>query len=158
MSELGSFADLASIKGNEVQKPKALPAVFYSAIITGPFSEHKNKAKDNFALRFPVKLVEALDDDAKVTIGNDELMSKAFQKNYTIDFWMSEAARYRFTEFAKAVGVSDELNLVEMAEEVVRICGSEPFLLQGTHSPNDKDPESPFFRLDNPAPMSAFEG
>lgn len=155
MSDFGSFSDLASIKGNTVAKPKSLPGnnTPYSVMITGPFKEHKAKS-GNFAMRFPLKIIECLEGEAADEIANDELLQKAMQRDYYIDFWMSPDARWRFTEFAKAMGVDSEQDLLSMAEDLVKM--GEPFLLIGTKQDNEKDPENPYFRLDNPAPLDTL--
>lgn len=153
MSDFGSFSDLASVKGNTVEKPKPLPAGHYSALITGPFKEHKAKT-GNFAMRFPLKLVEAMSDvDQEALL--DDGAQKAMQRDYSIDFWMSPDARWRFTEFAKGMGISDDLNLIEMAEELAGM--NEPFVVEVSISTDQNDPEKQFTRIDSPAPLSSFK-
>lgn len=152
MSEFGSFSDLANVKGNTIEKPKPLPTGHYSVIITGPFKEHKAKS-GNFAMRFPLKIVEPLSD---VDVDALESAGKAREREYTIDFWMSPDARWRFTEFCKSLGISDEQDLISMAEELVS--KNEPFMLECRHEQNQDKPEEVYARLDNPAPLSAFQG
>ena len=127
MSELGSFSELADVKGNEVERPKPLPQGHYSCLITGMWKENKAKS-GNLSMRFPVKIVEALSD-----VDADELAeagSKPLEREYTIDFWMSPDARWRFTEFCKAMDIDQSLNLLEMAEQLAT-CG-EPFMKRTT--------------------------
>lgn len=152
MADFGSFSDLASVKGNEVTKPKQLPTAKYSAMITGPFKENKAKS-GNFSMRYPIKLVECLDPEVAATIAEDELLQKAMDKDYHIDFWMSPDARWRFTEFATAMGVDANLDLLSMGEQLVAL--GEPFMVQGTNSPNQNDPESTFTNFDGAAPLPA---
>lgn len=150
MADYGNFGDLASVKGNTVEKPKNLPDGHYSVIITGPFKEHKAKT-GNFAMRYPLKIVEALSDvDAEAL--QDEGCQKALQRDYSVDFWMSPDARWRFTEFCKAMGIDDQQDLLSMGEELV--ASNTPFMMQGKNEADSNDPTKVFFRLDNPAPIA----
>lgn len=150
---LGSFSDLASIKGNTVEKPKNLPDGHYSVLIKGPFKEHKAKS-GNFAMRFPLEIVEAMPDVDAAAFA-DPQVAKAKEREYTIDFWMSVDARWRFTEFCKQMGIDDSLDLISMAEELVK--QRNPFLVRGKNEADQNDPERVFFRLDDPAPLSSFK-
>lgn len=151
-SEIGSFAELGNVKANTVQKPKNLPDGHYSVLINGPFKEHKAKS-GNLAMRFPLKIVQAMSDVDQEAL-QDEQVQKALQRDYFVDFWMSPDARWRFTDFGKAMGLSDELDILTMGEELVKL--GEPFLMQGKNEQSDRDPEQFFFRLDNPAPLSTY--
>ena len=151
--DFGSFSDLASIKGNQVEKPKNLPDANYSAMITGPFKENKAKS-GNFSLRFPAKLVECLDESIAADIQADPRLQKAFGKDYHVDWWMSPDARYRFTSFCAAHGIDQELDLISMAEQLV--ASGAIFLVQGASQKNpDKPDDEGFFNLNNPAPLPA---
>jgi hypothetical protein len=149
---VGSFADLASIKGNTVVKPKNLPDGYYSVIIKGPFKEHRAKS-GNFAMRFPLEVVEPMPDVDSGALADPEIQ-KSLKREYTIDFWMSPDARWRFTEFATSMGVDTTLDLISMAEELVK--QRSPFIVKGTNEADQNDPERVFFRLDNAAPMSKY--
>jgi hypothetical protein len=152
MSEFGSFSDLASVKGNTVEKPKNLPDGFYICMITGPFKEHKAKS-GNFAMRFPIKTVEAHEPDETMQSAlAGPGMDKALERDKTIDFWMSPDARWRFTSFCDSMGIDQEQDLISMAEELV--ASGKPFLLQGKNETDERDPTRVFFRLDNPAPLA----
>lgn len=141
-----SFAELAQVQVGNVEKPKPLPEGHYQAVITGPAKEHKAKS-GNLALRFPFKLVAPGDD-----VDADSLEAAGglpTDKEYFLDFWMSPDARWRFTEFGKAIGaVNDSMNLVEAAEAV---SGSgTPFLLQAKQQASQNNPEAIFTTFDNP--------
>ena len=153
MSDFGSFSDLASVKGNEVEKPKPGPQGHYSVMITGMWKEHKAKS-GNIALRYPIKIVEPLSDVDEADL--EASGRKFMERDYTIDFWMSPDARWRFTEFAKAMGIDPNMNLLEMAEALAT--SGEPFVMQARHEAAQNDPENVFFRLDNPAPLSTYNG
>lgn len=152
--QIGSFSELSNIKGNTVERPKPLPIAYYSAMISGPFTEHKASRSGNIAMRFPIKMVQCLNETAAEEIAGDESLQKAFQKDYKIDFWMSPDARYRFTEFATALGVDPEKDLISMAEDLVAL--GEPFLVQGKQETNDRG--DVFFNIDSPAPLSEYQG
>jgi len=146
MSDFGSFADLASISGNQVEKPKPLPEGQWSVLIKGPWKEHKAKS-GNGAMRFPLSIVQPLSDIDADTLAAAE---KATQRDYHIDFWMSPDARWRFTEFCAAMGIDQELNLLEMAEKLVE--SGTPFQVTAKHSTTDAG--DVFCNLDNPAPIA----
>lgn len=145
-----SFAELAQVQVGTIERPKPLPEGHYQAVITGPAKEHIAKSK-NLALRFPFKVVAAGEDvDAEAL----EAAGGLPDKEYYIDFWMSPDARWRFTEFGKAIGaVNDSMNLMEAAEAVAG-CGT-PFLIQakqemGGDESTPADQRPVFTRFDNP--------
>ena len=153
MTELGSFSDLASIKGNTVERPKNLPDGFYITTISGPCKEHKSAKKGTLAMRFPVRLQGAQDEEVQAHIAADPKLQKALEREYFVDFWMTADSLWRFTSFCKAQGISDDLNIVEMAEALV--ASGNPFLLKGTNEADANDPEKVFFRIGDPVPMPA---
>lgn len=139
-----TFAELANTKVGEVERPKPLPEGHYQAVFSGKAKEHKAKS-GNIALRFPFKLTAAEDDVDTEAL---EFAGGIPDKEYAVDFWMSPDARYRFTEFAKSMGVSEELNLIEAAEE---LAGSgQPFIIQATQGTSEKNPDAIFVNFDNP--------
>lgn len=145
-----SFADLAQVRAGDVERPKPMPEGHYRALISGPMKEHKAKS-GNLAMRFPFKLQEPGDD-----VDADQLAEAGGlpDKEFTIDFWMSPDARWRFTEFGKSMGGSDDLNLIELAEHVATC--QEVFTIQAKHEPNEKDAEAPpYVRWDNPVGPNA---
>lgn len=154
MSELGNFSDLANVKVGEVERPKPLPTGHYQAMFSGLMKPHKARS-GNQAMRFPFKLVAAGEDvDAEAL----EAAGGIPDKEFTIDFWMSPDARWRFTEFGKAMGHSDSLNLLELAEALAT--AGDPFLIEVKHEEPSaetkaKDPDAqPFMRFDNPTPVA----
>lgn len=154
MTELANFSDLANVKTSEVKPPAVLPTGHYQAIITGLFKPHKAKS-GNQAMRFPFKLIAPGGDvDAEAL----EEAGGIPDKEYTIDFWMSPDARFRFTDFGKAMGLDDgDPNLLELAERL-GTCNT-PFLIEVRHEPakdtagNDDLTKPPFMRFDNPAAL-----
>lgn len=144
MAELGSFAELANVRVGDVEPPKALPEGHYTAQFTGPMKEHKAKS-GNLAMRFPIKLIAAGDD---VDAEELEIAGGLPDKEYAIDFWMSPDARFRFTDFGKAMGASDDLNLIELAGWLIE--EGQPFTVEVKREQNKDDPEKFFTRIDNP--------
>lgn len=143
MSEV-NFADLAQVRVGDVEPPKAIPDGHYQAIFTGPMTQHKAKS-GNVAMRFPFKLVAPGDDvDAEALDAAGGLPEKSFN----LDFWMSPDARYRFTDFGKALGASDDMNLIELAEWIIE--NNAPFLIQAKQEADSRDPEKFYTRFDNP--------
>lgn len=142
---LGNFSDLANVKASEVTKPSAHPAGHYIGQWAGPMSQHKAAKTGNVAMRFPFKVVAAGDD-----VDADQLAAKGGlpDKVYYFDFWMSPDARYRFTDFAcKSQGLSDDLNLLELAEQL--LAENKPFSIENKPQTSEKDPEVSFNQWDN---------
>lgn len=142
-----NFSELGQVKANTVERPKPLPEGHYIAQFSGPMKEHKAAKSGNLAMRFPFKLVNATED-----VDQDELAAAGGlpDKEFHIDFWMSPDARYRFTDFAcKAMGLSDDLNLIELAEKLIE--ENQPFSIQNKHRPSEQDPETVFNDWQNPA-------
>lgn len=152
MSDQADWSSLANTKVGEVEKPKPIPTGHYIAALSGPMKQHKAKS-NNLAMRFPFRLqgpTEDVDGQALADAGGLP------DKEFTIDFWMSPDARWRFTEFAKAQGASDDLSLIETAEWLVTE-GNKPFLIEASHQVKQGDENKPaeeqtiYVRFDNPA-------
>jgi hypothetical protein len=160
--DLGNFADLANTKVGDVEAPKAAPTGHYKVLITGMWKPHKAKS-GNQAMRFPFRPIEAGDDvDMELLDAAGGLPLKdgsGKEREFYYDFWMSPDARFRFTDFVKAMGISDQLNLIEAAQELANL--GTPFLLEAKHEypkdagGNDDLTKQPFLRWDNP---TALEG
>lgn len=160
--DLGNFADLANTKVGDVEPPKVIPAGHYQVLITGLWKPHTAKSK-NQAMRFPFRPIQAGDDvDMEQLAEADGLPIKdsaGKEREFYYDFWMSPDARYRFTDFVKSMGISDQLNLIEAAQELSN--SGKPFLLECRHEypkdagGNDDLTKPPYLRWDNP---TAIEG
>jgi hypothetical protein len=150
MTGLANFSELASVKGNQVEKPKPAPIGHYSAMFAGPVVR-KDAKSGNFGMEFPIKLTEAHDDvDAELLAATN----KWNEKTLKIVFWMSEDARWRFTEFAKAVGIDvDDLNLVEIAEKLLE--EKPPFMVEIKHRQDENDPTTFYAEVQNPSALPA---
>jgi hypothetical protein len=131
------FADLASAKTNQVEKPQPIPVGHYTARFAGPFTR-RDANTGNYAMRFPISLTEAHDDV------DSEKLAKAKKWNerkINIDFWMNVEAQYRFTEFAQALGLdttSDEATILSIAEQLIE--NMPEFMVEIGHRADDKDP------------------
>lgn len=147
MTEQANWGDLANTQIGQVERPKPVPPGHYIAVFSGPMKQHKAQS-GNLAMRFPFRLqgpTGDVDEQALAEAGGIP------DKEFTIDFWMSPDARWRFTEFAKAQGASDSMSLLETAEWLVTE-GNKPFVIEASHQQNEKNPDAPpFVRFDNPA-------
>lgn len=146
------WGQLANTKLGEVERPPLRPTGHYVGVISGKAETGESTKKGTLFATFPVQINEALDDvDA-------EALAEAGGANFKGEqtFWLSPKALWMFTEFGKAMGASDEYNVMELAEWLAD-CG-EPIVFQGTHEPNERNPDRPFFRLQNPVPLSQFQG
>lgn len=158
---MGNFAELANVRVADVEPPKVIPTGHYKCVFTGLMKPHKAKS-GNQAMRFPFKPIEAGDDvnadELEAAGGLPVKTSDGKDRDFTLDFWMSPDARYRFTDFGKAMGHSDQLNLLELAEALGT--GGEPFMLECRHeypkdaAGNDDLTKPPFLRWDNPAAVA----
>lgn len=148
MADSVNFADLAQVTVGSVEPPKPLPEGHYLAQFTGPMKQHKAKS-GNVAMRFPFKLVGATDDVDQDALSNAGGLPN---KEFNLDFWMSPEARYRFTDFGKAMGASDDLNLLELAEWL--ITENQPFTIQCKQEADSQNPEKFYTRFDNPTSAS----
>jgi hypothetical protein len=109
-----------------------------------------NAKSGNSAMRFPFKLLEGGPDVDAQELAKIVAEAPLGEKDYNLDFWMSVDARYRFTDFGKAMGHSDDLTLLELAEQLAT--AGEPFMIEVKHEPNEDPTKPPFMRFDNPAP------
>jgi hypothetical protein len=147
-----NWNDLADTKIGDVERPPLRPQGHYVGVITGKPETGESSRKGTLYATFPVQVNEALDD-----VDEEELAASGgvpFKGEVT--FWLSPKALWMFTEFGAGMGASDQLNVLELAEWLAD-CG-EPIVFQGNHEPNEKNPERPFFKLQNPVPQASFQG
>jgi hypothetical protein len=146
---MGIFDDLANTKLNDVERPKNIPEGHYLAMFGGMWAENKAKT-GNVSARFPLRLVAPQDDvDAEELAQAGGLPAQDKQK-YTFDFWLSPESLYRFTEFAKAMGVPDSMNLVEALEHVGT--SGDTFVITVKHRPDPRNPENVYLDFSQPVP------
>lgn len=143
---------LANTKLGDVERPPLRPQGHYVGVISGKAETGESSKKGTLFATFPVQINEALED-----VDADQL-AEAGGANFKgeVTFWLSPKALWMFTEFGKQMGASDELGVMELMEWLSE--SGEPIVFQGTHEPNEKNPDRPFFRLQNPVPLSAFKG
>lgn len=146
------WAMLANTRTGDVERPPLKPQGHYVGVISGKGETGESTKKGTLYVTFPVQIAEALED-----VDADEIEAAGgAQFKGEVTFWLSAKALWMFTEFGKSMGASDELNVLELAEWLGD-CG-ESIVFQGTHEPNERNPERPFFRLQNPVPLSEFKG
>ncbi len=139
------FDDLKNTKVGDVEAPPILPTGHYLAMFNGPWKEHKAKS-GNVALRYPFRVVSACADvDADQLAAAGGIPSK---KVFTTDFYLSPEALFRFTDFAKSMGVPDDLGVIEAAAHLWENPGE--FMIECSHSPNEKNPDRPYVQWNNP--------
>lgn len=147
-----SWNDLANTKLADVERPPLRPQGHYVGVISGKGETGESSKKGTLFVTFPVNINEALED-----VDADQLTEAGgAQFKGEITFWLSPKALWMFTEFGKSMGASDSYGVLELAEWLAD-CG-EPIVFQGTHEPNEKNPDRPFFRLQNPVPLASFQG
>lgn len=154
MSNDFNWDDLANTKAKDVTPPPLLPPGHYIAQFTGLWKQHTAARSGNKAFQFPFKLVGPGEDvDAKAL----EEMGGIPDKTYPLNFWMSPDARWRFTSFTGAMGISDDLNLIEQANALFE--NGDPFMIEAKQEPvqeNGVPVDPPRFRtvFDNPTAAS----
>lgn len=150
------FDELKNTKVGDVKAPEKMPVGHYTGQITDMWKEQKAKS-GNTALRYPWQLREAGSDvdlealEAAGGIPQD--------RTFTLDFWMSPEARFRFTNFTRSCGISEELMILEAAQELGESgqlftieCKHEPVLDKDTGQPVINEDGTPRVRVvwDNP--------
>lgn len=142
---------LAQTKASDVERPPLKPVGHYQAIINGRAEQGASSKKGTLFAKFPVQVMEPLED-----VDQEELASSGgcpFKGDVT--FWLSPNALWMFTEFATGMGLSDDLSIVEQIEALASL--GEPFVLEAKHEPNERNPDRPFLRLENPIPLSVWQ-
>lgn len=145
-----NWNELANTRVGEVERPPLKPAGHYTAVITGRGEASNSKKKGTLMLTFPIQVQEPMDDvDA-------EELAAAGGANFKgeITFFLTPNSLYRFTEFGKGLGASDDLNIPELAEWLAD--SGEPFVVEARHEAAQDNPERVFMRLDNPTPLSQY--
>lgn len=146
-----SWESLGNTALGEVERPPLKPPGHYVALIAGRAEQGASSKKGTLYLQFPITVQSALDD-----VDVEELEGAGgpqFKSNIT--FYITPNALWRFTEFAKSMGASDEMNVLQAAEFLAG-CG-EPFVIKARHEPSEQNPEQVFLRLDDPIPLSVWE-
>lgn len=151
MTDTLNWNDLANTKIGEVEPPKGIPEGHYSALITGIGKVENKGQKKTLCITFPIRLNEPMSDvDSEAFAASD-----GFRDNgYELQFWLTPNSLYRFTEFGKAMGASEDQSIPEMAEYLAT-CGEE-FVVTVKNEASQKDANRTFMRIDDPIPLSAF--
>lgn len=150
MSEALNWGDLANTRVGDVERPPLKPAGHYTAIIKGRGEASNSKKKGTLMITFPITVQEPMDD-----VDAEELADAGgcpFDGQVT--FFLTPNSLYRFTEFGKGLGASDDLNVMELAEWLAD--SGEPFVVEARHETSDNNPDRTFMRLDNPTPLSQY--
>lgn len=150
MAEALNWSDLANTKVGSVERPPIKPAGHYVAVINGRGENGQSAKKGTLFITFPIMLTEGLND-----VSESELTaSGGLPFNSELTFYLTPNSIWRFTEFGKALGASDDLNVLELAEWMAD--SGESFVVELNHQPNERNPERPYVRVDNPMPLSVY--
>lgn len=150
MSESLDWNELANTTLDEVERPKAIPIGHYVGVISGAGVPGKRGQNQTSIIDFPVRLTEPTSDVDQEAF---EASSGFRSSGYKVTFWMTPAALYRYTEFAKGMGAPGGISIPEAAEYLAT-CG-EPFVVSVTNREDGKG--GVFVDLDDPVPLSVFQ-
>jgi hypothetical protein len=145
-----NWNDLANTRVDEVEPPKLIPPGHYQGLITG-VGKVENKGKNKtLVITYPMKLTEPQSDvDREAFEASD-----GFKDSYDLQFWLTPASLYRFTEFGIALGAAGDYSVPEMAE-FLATCG-EAFIVQVKQEADEKNPKRVYLRVDNPISLAEF--
>lgn len=144
-----NWGDLANTRVGEIEPPKNIPNGHYSAVITGQGKTDNVGQNKTLVIVFPVRLNEAMDDvDQEAFAASDGFRPKG----YEISFYLTSQSLYRFAEFGKGMGASNDMNVQELAEYLAT-CGEE-FVVEVSEQTGRRGGK--FLQLDNPVPMSTY--
>lgn len=145
-----NWGDLANTRVGEIEPPKSIPDGHYSALIVGSGKTDNVGQNKTLALTYPIRLNEPMEDVDKEAFA----ASDGFSDKYELTFYLTPKSLYRFTEFGKAMGGSDDMNVQELAE-FLATCGEE-FVVTASTGTSKKGRE--YLQIDDPIPLSAFQG
>jgi hypothetical protein len=150
-AETLDWASLGQTRVGEVEAPKGLPDGHYSAIITGNGKVDNVGKNKTLVITFPIRLNEPMTDvDEEAFAASDGLSGRSDE----LSFYLTPKSLYRFTEFGKAMGATDDMSIPEMAEYLAT-CGNE-FVVTGSTQTSARGRQ--YFNIDDPIPLSAFQG
>lgn len=144
-----NWGDLANTRVGEVEPPKNIPLGHYQGVITGAGKTDNVGPNKTLALTFPLRLDEPMTDvDAETFAASD-----GFKKGgYELSFYLTPASLFRFTEFGKGMGGSNDMTVQELAE-FLATCG-EPLVVSVSEGTSKKG--RTFLQIDDPVPLSAY--
>lgn len=144
------WSTLSQTKLGEVEQPPLKPVGHYVALFSGKAELGSSAKKGTLFAKFPIQVTEALAD-----VDQEELTaSGGLPIKGDVTFWFSEKSLWMFTDFAKGMGISDDLGITDSIEELPNL--GEPFVVEAKHEPNDRNPDRPWLRFENPVPMSVW--
>lgn len=146
-----NWNDLANTRVGEVEPPKLIPVGHYQGHIKGAVKVENKGKKKTLCATFPIVLTEPLSDVDEEAFSE----SDGFRKDgYELQFWLTPASLFRFTEFGKALGASEDMSIPEMAEFLAD-CG-ESFAIQASHRQDEQHPNRVYLDLDNPIALADY--
>jgi hypothetical protein len=144
-----NWSELGNTRVGEVEPPKQIPVGHYSSVITGAGKVDNVGQNKTLCITYPIRLNEPMSD-----VDADEFAaSDGFSKGgYELSFYLTPASLYRYTEFGKALGASDDMSVPEMSEFLAN-CGEE-FVVEVSLGTSKKGRQ--FLQIDNPISMAAY--
>lgn len=145
-----NWGDLANTRVGEVEPPKNIPIGHYSGVITGEAKIENVGQNKTLCATFPLRLDEPMSDVSS----EDFAASDGFNKGgYELSFYLTPKSLFRFTEFGKGMGGSDDMNVQELAE-FLATCG-EALVVEVTEGTSRKG--RTYLNIDNPVPLSQYQ-
>lgn len=148
-----SWNELAQTKVGEVKPPALLPIGHYAGLVVGEYETGNSAKKQTPFVTFQVKLTEALGD-----VDAEELQAiegDPFEKTRDLTYYLSPNALFMLTEFAQALGCSDQATIMEAIEHIQN--SGEPIVVQISHEPNERNPDRPYVRINGALAAGEWE-
>lgn len=131
------FSKLLSIKADDIQRPKPLPAGSYYGIIK-KFKFDETRQKKTAYVRFEIAITSAGVDIAPEDLEGIDLGKKQMYK----DFYLTDDSFYRLTDFIASCGIPTAgRDLNSMIPDLLE----QPVMLDVTQRANPEDMSAPPF-------------
>lgn len=145
MTETSAFSKLLSTPMGDAKKPKPKPEGTYQFLITGFERGQSAKKKTDF-IEFGLQFVQAAEDvngaDLLAALQGKELSDA----RTTTQFYITGDALYRLQEFLLLV--LGEASKGRPMSQLIPECSNRTVWGLVHHEPNERDPESPYMRVD----------
>lgn len=132
------FSALLSKPAGTIERPKPLPAgVYYGTVGAHKFDESRNK-KTPF-VRFTINITEPGEE---VASNYQEQLADVdwSKKSRPVDFYLTDDAMFRLTEFMASIGVDDG-NGSRSVGEMIPDCANRPVQLELNQQANEQRPD-----------------
>lgn len=147
-----NWNELAQMRVGDVKPPPILPVGHYDGLIVGDYKTGNSSQKQTPFVTYEVKLNGARGDVDQSALAE---IYDPFGRTQELTFWLSPNALYILTDFAKALGCSDQATIPECAD-FIKECG-EPIVVSVEHEPNRNNPDRPRVRLGFAVAATTYE-